>query len=135
MSGFKFISRHGMQNTKTVIQLAAVIALTLGLAACATIKPAIVKAPVINFATPACKPDYPRAALRHEQQGTVDLAVQVDVDGSISAVEVLKSSSFPLLDNAVRDRLLAGYCKGEPGTVDGKAQVSRAKVRYVWKLN
>lgn len=89
---------------------------------------------MIDFSKAECRPEYPRAALRHEQQGVVELAVQVDVDGSIAGVDVTKSSSFPLLDNAVRDRLMAGLCKGTPGTVDGQAQVAKTKVRYVWRL-
>lgn len=137
MSSFNLTSPRKSQRlkSKTAISLLGILALSLGLAACATKKLPIVKMPMIDFGTAGCKPEYPRAALRYEQQGMVELAVQVDVDGSISGVEVLKSSNFPLLDNAVRDRLLAGSCKGEPGTVDGQAQVSRAKVRYVWKLN
>ncbi|MBI3712700.1 MAG: TonB family protein [Burkholderiales bacterium] len=111
------------------------LAFSLSLVGCATQRMPVVKLPYIDFSKAGCKPEYPRAALRDEQQGTVNLVVQVDVDGSISGVDIEKSSSFPLLDNAIRDRLLAGECKGEPGTVDGRVQILKRKVQYVWKLD
>lgn len=122
------------KKSRSMLALLGASALALGLAACATKAPPVVKAPYIDFSRAGCRPEYPRAALRNEQQGNVELLVMVDVDGTIANVDILKSSSFPLLDNAVRERLLAGLCKGRPGTVDGRAQVAHARVRYVWRL-
>lgn len=90
---------------------------------------------VINFENPGCKPEYPLAALQGGQIGTVVLSVWTTADGGISKVNVDKSSKFPLLDNAVKDKLLAGACKNTPGTVDGKAVATVTKVQYVWKLD
>lgn len=102
---------------------------------CATEKPSVIKPPFINFSKAECRPAYPIAALREEQTGTVRLSVLVEIDGTISEVKILSSSGFPLLDNAVRDRMLAKICKGEPGAVDGQPQKATIKVQYVWKLN
>ena len=122
------------KNSKTMLAFLCATSLAVGLTACATNRVPVVKAPFIDFNRAGCKPEYPRAALRYEQQCNVELLVMVDVDGSIANVDIMKSSSFPLLDNAVRERLLAGLCKGTPGTVDGRAQVAHTKVRYVWRL-
>lgn len=90
---------------------------------------------VINFESPGCRPEYPLAALQGGQVGTVVLSVWTAADGGISKVSVDKSSKFPLLDNAVRDKLLAGACKNKPGTLDGKAVATTTMVQYVWKLD
>lgn len=90
---------------------------------------------VINFEDTGCRPEYPREALRYEQTGTVVLSLRTTADGGISRAHIDKSSKFPLLDNAVRDKLLSGTCKNKPGTVDGKAVASTITVQYVWKLD
>ena len=90
---------------------------------------------VINFENLGCKPEYPREALRYGQAGRVILTVLTTADGGISKVNIDKSSKFPLLDNAVRDKLLSGDCKNQPGTLDGKPVATTIKVQYVWKLD
>ena len=47
-------------------------------------------------------PAYPRAARRLGQEGVVEVLVSVDAQGQPSAVRVLHSSGFPLLDEAAR---------------------------------
>lgn len=88
----------------------------------------------INFEQAGCKPEYPRASLRNEETGTVQLAVTTGADGSVTDVKVVKSSGFRGLDNAVKAQLLSGSCKNKPGTVDGKPQATTTPVAYVWKL-
>ncbi len=102
---------------------------------CATQHQPIVKRPFIDFQYQACRPEYPRAALRFEQQGTVNAEVQVRADGTISAIEVNKSSGFPLLDEAVRSAILRDQCKAIPGTIDGNPTAMPLKLQYVWKLD
>lgn len=102
---------------------------------CATQHQPIVKRPFIDFQYQACRPEYPRAALRFEQQGTVNAEVQVRADGTISAFEVSKSSGFPLLDDAVRLAILRNQCKAIPGTIDGNPTAMPLKLQYVWKLD
>ena len=43
---------------------------------------------------------YPEAARRQGIQGTVDLRFRIAADGSVETLEILRSSGFPLLDEA-----------------------------------
>jgi protein TonB len=102
--------------------------------------PKAVAAPVyvaakIDFEQAGCKPDYPRSSLRNEETGVTTLSVTTGADGSVTAVNIVKSSGFRGLDNAVRAQLLAGSCKNKPGTIDGKPQETTTQVQYVWKLD
>jgi protein TonB len=102
--------------------------------------PKTVAAPVyvaakIDFEQAGCKPDYPRSSLRNEETGVTTLSVTTGADGSVTAVNIVKSSGFRGLDNAVRAQLLSGSCKNKPGTIDGKPQETTNQVQYVWKLD
>lgn len=89
----------------------------------------------IDFQQAGCKPDYPRTSLRNEETGVTGLSVTVGADGNVTEVNIVKSSGFRGLDNAVRAQLLSGSCKNKPGTVDGKPQATTTRVDYVWKLD
>ncbi|MDP3785462.1 MAG: TonB family protein [Undibacterium sp.] len=97
----------------------------------------VVVAAKIDFKQAGCTPDYPRASLRNEETGTTLLSVTVSAEGNISSVDILKSSGFRGLDNAVRQHLMSGSCKNaiKPGTIDGKPQATVAQVNYVWSLD
>ncbi len=102
--------------------------------------PKTVAAPVyvaakIDFEQAGCKPDYPRSSLRNEETGVTTLSVTTGADGSVTAVNIVKSSGFRGLDNAVRAQLLSGSCRNKPGTIDGKPQETTNQVQYVWKLD
>lgn len=102
--------------------------------------PKTVAAPVyvaakIDFEQAGCKPDYPRSSARNEETGVTTLSVTTGADGSVTAVNIVKSSGFRGLDNAVRAQLLSGSCKNRPGTIDGKPQETTNQVQYVWKLD
>jgi protein TonB len=43
---------------------------------------------------------YPEAARRQGIQGSVELRFRIAADGSVETLEVLRSSGFPLLDEA-----------------------------------
>jgi len=45
-------------------------------------------------------PSYPRESRRHREEGTVVLALTLDVDGSVAAISVAESSGFQRLDEA-----------------------------------
>jgi len=45
-------------------------------------------------------PQYPGAAQRNKYQGTVTLVFNVDPGGTVTSVQVQKSSGYPMLDNA-----------------------------------
>jgi TonB family protein len=46
--------------------------------------------------------------------------------------EVLRSTGFPLLDQAAMEGL--SKCRFRPGSVDGKPVQSLASMQYVWTL-
>nr|WP_246427285.1 energy transducer TonB [Sphingopyxis panaciterrulae] len=45
-------------------------------------------------------PRYPRESRRHREEGTVVLALTLDVDGSVASISVAQSSGFQRLDEA-----------------------------------
>jgi len=92
--------------------------------------PSVVHA-VVDFSTCA-KPDYPRNALRNEEQGTVRIQFLIGLDGRVADSKIDKSSGFRTLDTAAKKAL--SLCKFKPGTIDGMPQQSWTAVEYVWKL-
>lgn len=98
-------------------------------------KPSTFRPAKINFDAPGCKPEYPRASLRNEEQGITKLDVHITETGAIDHVQVLRSSKFEGLDNAVREQLLKGSCIAKPALNDGKSVASNAMVTYLWKLD
>lgn len=50
--------------------------------------------------------NYPEAARREGIQGTVDLRFRIAADGSVEAIEILRSSGSQLLDEASRQTIL-----------------------------
>ena len=89
----------------------------------------------INFMQKGCRPEYPRSSLRNEESGTSALSIRVSNTGKILGVDLVKSSGFPNLDNAVVEQLMSGACKGTPGYKGRKKLESYARVDYVWKLD
>jgi periplasmic protein TonB len=51
-------------------------------------------------------PTYPRTSRRLEEQGTVLLDVEIDIDGSASKVRVRKSSGYPRLDKSALETVI-----------------------------
>ena len=88
-------------------------------------------APVID-ATRCEKPEYPPAARRFRESGTVVLRILVGVDGSVISSEVQTSSGSKRLDEAAREGL--SLCRFKPGMVDGKPEQAWSILRYAWKL-
>lgn len=89
----------------------------------------------IDFEQSGCRPEYPRTSLRNEETGMTTLSVTTGADGLVTEVNIIKSSGFRGLDNAVRAQLLSGSCRNKPGTVDGKPQATTTQVQYLWKLD
>jgi len=88
--------------------------------------------PVIDPVKHCEKPEYPPAARRLGETGTVVLRILIDADGSVIASEVDTSSGYKRLDEAARRGL--SLCRFKPGTVDGKPEQAWATLRYAWKL-
>ena len=87
--------------------------------------------PVIDSAM--CeKPEYPRESRKNQETGTVTVRFLIGVDGKVLDSQIESSSGHRRLDEAARRGL--GLCRFKPGTIDGKAQQSWARIQYVWKL-
>lgn len=89
-------------------------------------------AAVIDAASCA-RPAYPAAALRNGDQGTVTLAFLVGRDGRVASARVERSSGHRDLDRAALQGL--SLCAFKPGTIDGVAQESWARMQYAWHLD
>ena len=88
-------------------------------------------APVVD-ARNCSKPEYPSASLRAQEEGPVVLQFLIGTDGSAIDGKVERSSGYRRLDEAAR-RALA-LCKFKPGTEEGKAVQSWARIEYQWKI-
>lgn len=80
--------------------------------------PARTAASIASYAASNRKPPYPRLSRSAGEQGTVILRVLVQADGSAGAVEIVRSSGYPLLDESARSTV-RGW-RFNPATVDGK---------------
>jgi D-alanyl-D-alanine endopeptidase (penicillin-binding protein 7) len=89
----------------------------------------------VNFTSHGCAPDYPKESLVKQETGVTRLKVFMASDGRVGKVDILKSSGWPNLDNAVKGKLLAGECKGAIVKFKGVPQATASTVEYVWKLD
>ncbi|WP_426339056.1 energy transducer TonB [Pseudoduganella sp. S-14] len=89
-------------------------------------------AAVIDAANCA-KPTYPAGALRNGDEGTVTLAFLIGKDGHVASAKVERTSGHRDLDRAALQGL--SLCAFKPGTVDGVAQESWARMQYAWRLD
>ena len=88
-------------------------------------------APVVQAAS-CDKPEYPAAARRANETGTVLLNFLIDVNGKVVESKVERSSGSSRLDEAAREAL--ELCNFKPATVDGKPTRAWARMEYVWRL-
>ena len=86
-----------------------------------------------SFDAKNCKAEYPKASLMNEEEGNVQMAFLVSADGSVVDSKIEKTSGHKNLDKAAIKSLSA--CKFKPGTKDGSAAQTWAKVDYAWKLD
>jgi len=95
-------------------------------------KAAPVRTAAVVDAAHCQKPEYPRRSERLGEEGTVQLALLIGVDGRVAQAKVEKSSGFKDLDNAALTAL--SLCKFKPATVDGKPEEAWAKLAYIWQI-
>jgi TonB family protein len=113
----------------------ASIACVIGSVACLLSVPsfATVKDRETALVDPKCPPpEYPKGALRWDQEGTVKLELLIGADGKVRESAVQSSSLYPALDNAAQEGV--HRCEFLPKVVNGKAVESHLQYRYKWSL-
>jgi protein TonB len=100
--------------------------------------PVAARAARIDANDPACKPDYPAAAVRAGATGISKIKLSVDASGKVTSAEVVGSSGPTrenrLLDNAAKAAF--STCHMYPGIDENGRPVGTTTVaEYLWKLD
>lgn len=78
--------------------------------------------------------DYPAAALRNEEQGTVGFRLNVGNDGRVQSCSIVTSSGSASLDSATC-RIMASRARFTPATNDkGEAVDGSVQSRIAWRI-
>ena len=78
------------------------------------------------------KPPYPKAAFRAGAEGTVEIAVEVNPDGSVASAVVARSSGHDLLDKSALDTVRGWHFKS--ARKDGVLSKSVVRVPITFRL-
>lgn len=78
------------------------------------------------------RPQYPRISQRRGEVGTVELSVQVDANGAVEAVQVVRSSGFDRLDRAAEEA--AHKSRFVPAMRNGVAVGATLELSYTFRL-
>lgn len=89
------------------------------------------KKPEIDFSV--CRPKYPTTALKYDLQGLVKTTVEVDIDGTPLAINVVKSSGWQVLDDALTS--VIAQCNARPAARDGSPIRDSITIAYQWKID
>ncbi|HXA47169.1 MAG TPA: TonB family protein, partial [Burkholderiaceae bacterium] len=82
----------------------------------------------------SCKPSYPPASLRSEEEGTVRIRFVVGANGQLSGTpSIVSSSGSSALDKAAVKSL--SKCNFKPAYKEGTPVEAALEVDYVWKLD
>jgi TonB family protein len=81
---------------------------------------------------PCTPPAWPREALINNQQGAVSLRFMIEVNGEVTAHEVLRSSGYPALDSAAAEGI--AKCWFRPRSEDGRPVRGWQQMEYRWIL-
>ena len=91
-----------------------------------------IRTAVLADANACARPDYPARSARNGDTGTVELALLVGTDGTVTSSRVQRSSGFRELDRAAQQAL--SLCKFKPAMEGGVPQPGWAQIAYVWTL-
>src|ERR1700761_5602236 len=78
-------------------------------------------------------PPYPTISQRLGEQGTSQLQVAINTEGSVTDCKIVKSSGSERLDNAACE-YVKGHWKWKPPTQEGKPVTANTDVSVVWNL-
>jgi len=84
---------------------------------------------VVDFNSCA-KPMYPHDELAAKHEGTVVMKFLVNVDGTVGAARVERTSGFPALDQAAVEAL--AKCRFTPASKGGQPIQTWQGIQYVW---
>jgi protein TonB len=102
------------------------------LAVALAIPGAVQAAPLPALSSESCvRPAYPREAIRYELEGITTLRFRLAADGRVAGAQVVKSSGWAMLDEAVVASLQA--CRFTPEQA-ARAGGTALPVQYVWSL-
>jgi len=87
---------------------------------------------VLADAKACVTPNYPAAAARNGETGTVTLALLVGTDGRVTSSRIQKSSGSRELDRAAVSAL--SLCQFKPAMNNGVPEAGWAQIAYVWSL-
>jgi protein TonB len=87
---------------------------------------------VFADANGCAKPQYPTAAARNGETGTVTLALLVGTDGKVTSSRIQHSSGYRDLDKAAVNAL--SMCQFKPAMNNGTPEAGWAQLAYVWTL-
>ena len=113
-----------MTSRRKLVAFAAFVFLVAGCASTSRIKPPklVEKAELI----------YPLEAKLQHIQGDVLVGMSVGVDGTVQDVQVLRSSGFPILDEAAID--YASKLRFRPATIDDRPVASHTQMLLKFRL-
>jgi TonB family protein len=77
-------------------------------------------------------PDYPYLARAYSEQGVVIVHFLTMADGHTSSIDVVRSSGWPMLDQALENKIYA--CTFQPGTFRGKPVPMFKTIKYNFVL-
>jgi len=81
-----------------------------------------------------CKfPEYPKSALRKDQEGLDIVGVQVDQNGAVLDTKILLSSGSADLDQAAQAAFRK--CAYQPGMVNDQPVTMWMQVQYLWSID
>lgn len=95
-------------------------------------KPRGITAPVSIGAAHNCEKQYPPLAVRLSQEGTTTVRFLVNTDGSVSNVQVARSSGHEMLDQAAIG--CAGAWRYRPALQEGRPVAAPWTTAVQWKL-
>jgi TonB family protein len=85
----------------------------------------------VGIYTPA--PAYPSEARRRNIEGSVLVEFAISSDGSCAVRQILESSGFTPLDDAVQSTIL--HWKYRPASADGRPDVTMKRLRFTFRLS
>jgi len=123
--------RSGWKTAAPALVMAAICLTAAGCATAGDTNAPVDKPAVADFSS-CKKPVWPESSLKAEHTGTVTLSFLVSEQGKPVDSKIVKSSGYPLLDEAARTGIMK--CSFHPATRGGAPVAHWMHMQYVWTL-